>query len=137
MLQVWGRVKHKFHGKLPTLSGSQEKTETTQLQKKTLFKVTMRTALLVILVLVVSCQCCKAAPAYMPKECCFELFTGVIQLSKLVDFYRISEGCPVLAVVFETIAGRKICADPSKNWVKKAVKNLEKRSQKINHKEHA
>lgn len=54
-----GQYKYQSLTSSVSLCSSQEKTETTQLQKKTLFKVTMRTALLVILVLVVSCQCCK------------------------------------------------------------------------------
>uniref|UniRef100_A0A674J5P5 Chemokine interleukin-8-like domain-containing protein n=1 Tax=Terrapene triunguis TaxID=2587831 RepID=A0A674J5P5_9SAUR len=50
-----------------------------------------------------------------PVECCFNYVTGAIQLAKLVDFYW---------TPLETIPSR-VCADPSKPWVKRAIRVLE------------
>ncbi|XP_065422998.1 natural cytotoxicity triggering receptor 3-like [Chrysemys picta bellii] len=60
-----------------------------------------------------------------PVECCFNYMTGAIQLSKLVDFYNTPRECHLPAVVLETVADRKVCADPSKPWVKRAIRVLE------------
>uniref|UniRef100_A0A674J6F1 C-C motif chemokine n=1 Tax=Terrapene triunguis TaxID=2587831 RepID=A0A674J6F1_9SAUR len=60
-----------------------------------------------------------------PVECCFNYVTGAIQLAKLVDFYWTPRECHLAAVVLETVAGREVCADPSKPWVKRAIRVLE------------
>uniref|UniRef100_A0A8C3RVT0 C-C motif chemokine n=1 Tax=Chelydra serpentina TaxID=8475 RepID=A0A8C3RVT0_CHESE len=63
--------------------------------------------------------------SHTPVECCFDYVTGAIQLVKLVDFYTTPSECHLPAVVFKTRADRLVCADPSKLWVKRAMKVLE------------
>ncbi|XP_075796827.1 C-C motif chemokine 17-like [Pelodiscus sinensis] len=92
--------------------------------------ISLRTALLATFLLAVSYRYATARPD-TPKECCFDYVTGPIQFTKLVDFYRTSSDCHLQAVVLETHADRKVCADPSKLWVKRAISRLEaKKEQK-------
>uniref|UniRef100_A0A8C8SBR0 C-C motif chemokine n=1 Tax=Pelusios castaneus TaxID=367368 RepID=A0A8C8SBR0_9SAUR len=92
--------------------------------------ISLRTALLATFVLVASYQHATARPSCSPVECCYDYVTGPIQVSKLVDFYTTPSECHLPAVVFKTQAERLVCADPSKPWVKRAVKILKgKRNQ--------
>ncbi|KAM9122204.1 C-C motif chemokine 17-like [Pangshura tecta] len=86
--------------------------------------INLRTALLAAFLLGLSYQY-ATAKSLIPVECCFDYVTGAIQLAKLVDFYWTPSECHLQAVVLETIAGRKVCADPSKLWVKRATKVLQ------------
>ncbi|XP_044842746.1 C-C motif chemokine 17-like [Mauremys mutica] len=86
--------------------------------------ISLRTTLLAAFLLGFSYQYATAISA-TPVECCFDHVTGAIQLAKLVDFYRTPSECHLQAVVLETVAGRKVCADPSKLWVKRAIKVLQ------------
>ncbi|XP_023602038.1 C-C motif chemokine 17 isoform X1 [Myotis lucifugus] len=58
------------------------------------------------------------------RECCVEYFKGAIPVRRVVRWYRTSEECPRAAVVFVTVQGRSICANPKETTVKKAVKYL-------------
>ncbi|XP_038224873.1 C-C motif chemokine 17-like [Dermochelys coriacea] len=86
--------------------------------------ISLRTALLAAFILGVSYQY-ATAKSPIPKECCFDYVTGAIQLAKLVDFYNTPSECHLQAVVLETRADRKVCADPSKPWVKRAIRVLQ------------
>ncbi|XP_044842744.1 C-C motif chemokine 17-like isoform X2 [Mauremys mutica] len=86
--------------------------------------ISLRTALLAAFLLGLSYQYATVKPR-LPMECCFVYMTGAIQLDKLVDFYWTPSECNLQAVVLETVSGRKVCADPSKVWVKRAIKVLQ------------
>ncbi|XP_032634680.1 C-C motif chemokine 17-like [Chelonoidis abingdonii] len=85
--------------------------------------ISLRTALLAAFLLGLSYQY-ATAKSLIPVECCFDYMTGAIQLAKLVDYYWTPSECHLQAVVLETVAGRKVCADPSKLWLKRAMKVL-------------
>uniref|UniRef100_A0A8C0H2K1 Chemokine interleukin-8-like domain-containing protein n=1 Tax=Chelonoidis abingdonii TaxID=106734 RepID=A0A8C0H2K1_CHEAB len=82
--------------------------------------ISLRTALLAAFLLGLSYQY-ATAKSLIPVECCFDYMTGAIQLAKLVDYYWTPSECHLQAV---TVAGRKVCADPSKLWLKRAMKVL-------------
>ncbi|XP_030437800.1 C-C motif chemokine 17-like [Gopherus evgoodei] len=86
--------------------------------------ISLRTALLAAFLLGLAYQY-ATAKSPTPVECCFDYMTGAIQLAKLVDFYWTPSECHLQAVVLETVAGRKVCADPSKLWVKRAIRVLQ------------
>lgn len=86
--------------------------------------ISLRTALLAAFLLGLSYQYASVEPP-IAVECCFDYMTGAIQLAKLVDFYWTPSECHLQAVVLETVSGRKVCADPSKLWVKRAIKVLQ------------
>ncbi|TFK00109.1 182 kDa tankyrase-1-binding protein [Platysternon megacephalum] len=86
--------------------------------------ISLRTALLAAFILGASYQYATARPP-SPVECCFEYVTGAIQFNKLVDFYWTPSECHLQAAVLETVANRKVCADPSKPWVKRAIRLLQ------------
>ncbi|XP_074865203.1 monocyte chemotactic protein 1B-like [Carettochelys insculpta] len=86
--------------------------------------ISLRTALLVATLLAVSCQY-ATAKLLAPVECCFTYTSDPIQISRLVDFYRTPSECARQAVVLETRAGHKVCSDPSKPWVKRAMRILQ------------
>ncbi|NWV67242.1 CCL5 protein, partial [Malurus elegans] len=67
-----------------------------------------------------------AAP-YAPSECCFRYVKGVLRLANLRGFYPTSRECYLLAIVFDTKNGDKVCANPEEKWVKRAVGKLQKR----------
>ncbi|XP_034378038.1 C-C motif chemokine 17 [Arvicanthis niloticus] len=58
------------------------------------------------------------------RECCLDYFKGAIPIRKLVTWYRTSPECPRDAIVFVTVQGRLICADPKGKHVKKTIRHL-------------
>ncbi|NXA66083.1 CL3L1 protein, partial [Mohoua ochrocephala] len=62
---------------------------------------------------------------FAPVECCFEYALKPIRHPQ--SFYETSKDCPKPAVVFLGANGDEICADPKKQWVKKAIKRLQRK----------
>ncbi|NXC53247.1 CCL3 protein, partial [Aleadryas rufinucha] len=62
---------------------------------------------------------------FAPVECCFEHARKPIRHPQ--SFYETSKDCPKPAVVFVAANGDEICADPEKQWVKKAIKRLQRK----------
>ncbi|NXY06676.1 CCL17 protein, partial [Pteruthius melanotis] len=62
---------------------------------------------------------------FAPVECCFEYAQKPIRHPQ--SFYETSKDCPKPAVVFVTASDDQICADPKKQWVKKAIKRLQRK----------
>ncbi|XP_046704789.1 monocyte chemotactic protein 1B-like [Silurus meridionalis] len=54
-------------------------------------------------------------------RCCSTITTMRIPLKNIVSYRSTSSSCPMKAIVFTTIKGKQICADPSAPWVKKAI----------------
>ncbi|NWW71881.1 CCL17 protein, partial [Climacteris rufus] len=81
-----------------------------------------RTVLLLTLLLTFSLH--HATAHFSPVECCFELAQKPIRYPQ--SFYETPKDCPVRAVVIVAANGDKICADPRKRWVKRAMKELQR-----------
>ncbi|NXH28091.1 CCL17 protein, partial [Myiagra hebetior] len=79
-----------------------------------------RTVLLLTLLLTFSLH--HTTAHFTPVECCFEYAQKPIRHPQ--SFYETSKDCPKPAVVFLAASGDEICADPEKQWVKKAIKRL-------------
>uniref|UniRef100_A0A8C5GYS5 C-C motif chemokine n=1 Tax=Gouania willdenowi TaxID=441366 RepID=A0A8C5GYS5_GOUWI len=69
----------------------------------------------------------SAASAYHGKgSCCFKTYTTKIKLNQLKTYYvQQKPACFVDAVVFITVAGKKICADPKNNMTRKKIAYLD------------
>ncbi|NXM25150.1 CCL4 protein, partial [Oxyruncus cristatus] len=61
---------------------------------------------------------------YRPVECCFQYAQKPIRQAK--SYYETPINCTMPAVVIVAASGAKICADPEKRWVKKAIERLQK-----------
>ncbi|NWH59197.1 CCL3 protein, partial [Geococcyx californianus] len=62
---------------------------------------------------------------FTPTECCFQYAQK--PLRHMQSFYETSRDCSLPAVVILTASGAKVCANPTKLWVKKAIKNMQKK----------
>ncbi|NWH72125.1 CCL17 protein, partial [Piaya cayana] len=60
-----------------------------------------------------------------PTECCFNYAQKPIRHMK--NFYETSKDCSLSAIVIVTPTGLKICTDPEKPWVKRAIKKFQKK----------
>ncbi|NWI50108.1 CCL5 protein, partial [Calyptomena viridis] len=60
-----------------------------------------------------------------PVECCFEYAQKPVR--HVQSYYRTPSDCSLPAVVIVAASSAKICADPKKPWVKKAIKTLEEK----------
>ncbi|NXK10553.1 CCL4 protein, partial [Herpetotheres cachinnans] len=78
-----------------------------------------RTILLLALLLTLSLH--HATAHFPPTECCFKYAQKPIRYVE--SFYETSSDCSLPAVVIVAASGAKICADPKKPWVKRAMKN--------------
>ncbi|NXJ83874.1 CCL17 protein, partial [Trogon melanurus] len=60
-----------------------------------------------------------------PTECCFEYALKPVR--HMWSFYETPEDCALSAVVIVTATGAKICADPKRPWVKRAIRKLQRK----------
>ncbi|KAI4885139.1 hypothetical protein NFI96_014739, partial [Prochilodus magdalenae] len=63
-----------------------------------------------------------------PVGCCFDFTKVEIPLRRIKSYSHTRSDCPLRAVVFHTLAGRKRCADPETPWVKERMEKLNLRS---------
>ncbi|KAJ1082068.1 hypothetical protein NDU88_002238 [Pleurodeles waltl] len=59
-------------------------------------------------------------------DCCGTYAPKPIQRKLLKRFHHTPADCRLPAVIFVTIKGIEVCANPNENWVKTAVRNLRK-----------
>ncbi|XP_066566504.1 monocyte chemotactic protein 1B [Amia ocellicauda] len=63
-----------------------------------------------------------------PASCCLVVSDTKLKLDRIVNYTLQKKGvCPVDAVVFHTIRGKKVCSDPEKDWVKNAIEKVDQR----------
>ncbi|NXK51173.1 CCL5 protein, partial [Chauna torquata] len=84
-----------------------------------------RTVLLLVLLLTFSQHCGTALPT--PTECCFRYAQKTVRLANIQSFYETPKDCSLSAVVLVTVSDFKLCADPEKPWVKKAINKLRRK----------
>ncbi|NXI97981.1 CCL4 protein, partial [Psophia crepitans] len=82
-----------------------------------------RTLLLLVLLLTFSPH--RATAYTSPTECCFKYAQKVVR--HVQSFYETPRDCSLPAVVIVTATGAKVCADPERPWVKKAMKSLRRK----------
>ncbi|XP_044290188.1 C-C motif chemokine 17-like [Varanus komodoensis] len=82
----------------------------------------LKTTLLMALILAVFYQQIEATCVTCPKECCFDVKKGLPIPRRNLDFYyKTSSECHLKAVVLVNKKGIPICANPQMSWVKKAM----------------
>nr|XP_055048866.1 monocyte chemotactic protein 1B-like [Misgurnus anguillicaudatus] len=64
-------------------------------------------------------------------SCCSQNVSNTpIPVKKIRSFSWTSSNCPVQHVVFQTVKGREICADPKAHWVHPHIAKLIKKARK-------
>ncbi|GAB0195743.1 C-C motif chemokine 17 [Grus americana] len=82
-----------------------------------------RIVLLLVLIFTFSLHCATAYSS--PTECCFEYAQKPVR--HVQSFYETPRDCSLPAVVIVTATSVRICTDPKKLWVKKAMKKLQRK----------
>ncbi|XP_070598189.1 C-C motif chemokine 5-like [Erythrolamprus reginae] len=67
----------------------------------------------------------QAEAQFDPRLCCFGYVAKPIPRRNLKSYERTNVRCSMQAIVFATHANRRICADPSAEWVQNRVKHLD------------
>nr|XP_009931927.1 PREDICTED: C-C motif chemokine 5-like [Opisthocomus hoazin] len=81
---------------------------------------------LVLLLLLTTSPHCDAVPHTL-SECCFHYAKSPLRLANLKSCYRTPKECFSQAVVIVAASGNKVCADPEKPWVKKAMEKVSRK----------
>ncbi|XP_048398391.1 C-C motif chemokine 20-like [Stegostoma tigrinum] len=71
----------------------------------------------------------------MYSDCCLRYSRGRIPL-KMISGYveqQSNEICEKDAIIFYTVGGRAVCADPDDKWVKRALRYLSKKLEELSH----
>ncbi|KTF88099.1 hypothetical protein cypCar_00047710 [Cyprinus carpio] len=63
-----------------------------------------------------------------PQRCCFTFSTRPVPIKKVVEYSRTSQQCPKEAVLFKTVKGHYVCANPTDSWVKENIKIIDSRN---------
>ncbi|XP_045631284.1 C-C motif chemokine 20 [Ursus americanus] len=89
--------------------------------------------LLAALMAVLVFYLCSTSEAASNFDCCLRYTEHVLHPRSLVGFTQqlANEACDINAVIFYTKKRLAVCADPKKNWVKKAVQILSHRVKKM------
>ncbi|XP_036451890.1 eotaxin-like [Colossoma macropomum] len=67
------------------------------------------------------------AQSRRPSNCCLKVSQITVRLDNIRDYKWQNKGlCPVMAVVFDTRNGNKLCADPNRDWTKRAMRKVDK-----------
>ncbi|XP_008311022.1 C-C motif chemokine 4 homolog [Cynoglossus semilaevis] len=61
-----------------------------------------------------------------PDKCCFTFISQPLPVKRVMSFRETNRQCPKAGVLFTMKSERKICADPSLDWVKKIMQVKEK-----------
>ncbi|XP_068427598.1 monocyte chemotactic protein 1B-like [Clinocottus analis] len=70
-------------------------------------------------------------------SCCREVSRTQILRFKLKSYYQqFTPACPIRAVVFKTLEGKRICSDPDSLWTKSSMAYLDGKKQKHDHAAH-
>ncbi|KAL6480727.1 hypothetical protein MHYP_G00117600 [Metynnis hypsauchen] len=91
----------------------------------------MRTlsALLMVLLLCSVQQVYCGTEAYVSsKDCCTKLTKlRTLPLARIESYSLTSSNCPIKAVLFQMVGGKSFCVDPSWDWVKSHMKELDQK----------
>ncbi|XP_019492173.1 PREDICTED: regakine-1-like [Hipposideros armiger] len=59
-------------------------------------------------------------------RCCFSYISRMVPFRVVKGYHRTGTQCPKPAVIFLTKRGQEICANPSKAWVQRYIKLLDR-----------
>ncbi|KAL1247352.1 hypothetical protein QQF64_022728 [Cirrhinus molitorella] len=60
-----------------------------------------------------------------PQRCCFSYQARAVPIGRVVSYSMTSQQCPKEAVLFKTVKGNYVCANPTDSWVKQHIKILD------------
>nr|XP_020030419.1 C-C motif chemokine 15-like [Castor canadensis] len=61
---------------------------------------------------------------HQPSDCCFSYISRKIQCSNMEDYFLTSSGCSKPGIIFLTIKGKQVCADPRDSSVQDCMRKL-------------
>ncbi|XP_047444584.1 monocyte chemotactic protein 1B-like isoform X2 [Mugil cephalus] len=62
-----------------------------------------------------------------PSDCCLQWSRTKLHPKQIKNYTIQSEGvCPIKAVVFLTVRGKRVCSNPETPWVKKAILKVDR-----------
>ncbi|NXP20195.1 CCL4 protein, partial [Scytalopus superciliaris] len=83
-------------------------------------------ALLALLLLVASLSQISSGPVGSDLPiCCFKYTRHELPRQRIRRHYSTSTSCPRPAIVFVTLKGRQVCANPTDSWVQRYLQSLE------------
>uniref|UniRef100_A0A8C0XM25 C-C motif chemokine n=1 Tax=Castor canadensis TaxID=51338 RepID=A0A8C0XM25_CASCN len=65
-----------------------------------------------------------SADFHQPSDCCFSYISRKIQCSNMEDYFLTSSGCSKPGIIFLTIKGKQVCADPRDSSVQDCMRKL-------------
>ncbi|XP_036416401.1 C-C motif chemokine 4 homolog [Colossoma macropomum] len=85
-----------------------------------------RSLLLGLLVILYLQSCAVGQNGKAPKECCFSFYPRPIPVAFIREYEESDPNCPKVGVVFTTRRGYRVCVDPSFNWVKEIMDDIDR-----------
>ncbi|XP_039770382.1 C-C motif chemokine 20-like [Ornithorhynchus anatinus] len=67
---------------------------------------------------------------HIPQSCCYSWSKKPIPLHLLSGYFVTSSKCSLEAVIFKTVKGVEVCADPKEKWVQDRMRRLKIRRKK-------
>ncbi|XP_067292461.1 chemokine (C-C motif) ligand 35, duplicate 1 [Pseudorasbora parva] len=60
-----------------------------------------------------------------PQKCCFSYTDRPLPFRLVADYSMTSQQCNKEAVLFKTVKGRQVCANPTDSWVQSHMKTID------------
>uniref|UniRef100_A0AAQ5YLI2 C-C motif chemokine n=1 Tax=Amphiprion ocellaris TaxID=80972 RepID=A0AAQ5YLI2_AMPOC len=81
----------------------------------------MKIALVTCVLLVSSLAVMASENTFSPEYCCFSFYESRLRKSSVVEVIHTDKLCTKQGVLFKMTNGKKICVDPSVQWVKNII----------------
>uniref|UniRef100_F7B2K3 C-C motif chemokine n=1 Tax=Ornithorhynchus anatinus TaxID=9258 RepID=F7B2K3_ORNAN len=82
-------------------------------------------ALSTLLLTVALCSLASSAPrVHVPVTCCTNYLHRPLPQKLVKSYFQNRSQCPKPGIIFTTVKGLRVCANPRKSWVQKRVKEL-------------
>ncbi|XP_036416403.1 C-C motif chemokine 4 homolog isoform X2 [Colossoma macropomum] len=85
-----------------------------------------RSLLLGLLVILYLQSCAVGQHVNAPEECCFTFYPRRIPVAVISKFEETRAECPKPGLIFTTVKGARVCADPDSMWVQKALNKIKR-----------
>ncbi|KAL3979905.1 F-box and WD-40 domain protein 8 [Sarotherodon galilaeus] len=79
-------------------------------------------------VILMACIVLLSSLVTSDSKCCFQFLHRRLPANRVMSFEYTDKRCAMEGVHLKTVTGRQVCADPTKQWVKKILESIQSKN---------